>query len=170
MKTLYRIVTDPRAPKLDIDMNAEKEFGIFDGSPKANLSWNNLILAKVDGNPKWNSIIKVAPGAFAVLEDSWLEHDDIYYVLEMGNELLAAGNSIFRCRIVNPTTVVPNSQNNLNEIDWDSFYSPIFRIKNFNATDLFCISGTSVSGDEFKYTYDKFGFSGLVFEEIWSGD
>jgi hypothetical protein len=64
----------------------------------------------------------------------------------------------------------PPSDNPNRPFDLDNFNSPIFRLRNYAPTDLFCLSGSRVPGDEFKYSYDKFGFIGLIFEEIWSGE
>ncbi len=46
----------------------------------------------------------------------------------------------------------------------------LFRITGQPLTDLFCLEGTDVPGDEFKYIYDEAGFKGLDFEPVWQGD
>ncbi|TDU71180.1 hypothetical protein EI77_02302 [Prosthecobacter fusiformis] len=94
----------------------------------------------------------------------------MYYVLSMGNELLAAGDSEFYFRIINPLDFAPASDDPNHSFDLDTFNSPIFRLRDRESTDLFCLSGTEVPGDEFKHNYEQFGFTGLSFEEVWSSE
>jgi hypothetical protein len=172
MKHLYRIKINENAPRLLIDPASPyaSEFTELDGSLKSQLSPRKEFPAKPSLICDWQQIYAVSPGGFALSEKAWEECEDIYYVLSMGNELLAAGDGKHYFRIINPVGFAPPSDNPNRPFDLDNFNSPIFRLRNYAPTDLFCLSGSRVPGDEFKYSYDKFGFIGLIFEEIWSGE
>jgi hypothetical protein len=169
MKRIFRIVVDDEAPKLILDtsfLNSDA-LKIFSGESKVHLSPNKAFNAVPEIICPWQQIYTVAPGCFAVQEKAWEEAQDMYYVLNMGNELLDAGNSDLYYRIINPLSFAPETTDSNTLCNLDKFYSPIFRLKNYDPTDLFCYSGSEVSGDEFKYCYDLFGFKGLSFEEVW---
>lgn len=146
------------------------EFSIFDGAPRARLSINKEFAARPDSVCPWQQIYAVAPGCFALSEEAWEECEVMYYVLSMGRELLAAGDAEYFFRIYNSLEFAPPSDDSARPFDLGSFYAPIFRLRGRDPTELYCLSGTQVPGDEFKFCYDQFGFRGFVFEEVWSSE
>lgn len=172
MKRLFRIRVSDDAPQLVIDPEAPyaSEFTTLDGSSKVLLSTNKSFIAKPNSNYPWQQVYAVAPGCFALSEEAWEECEDIYYLLTLGNELLSAGDSQFAFRIINPTSFAPPPTDANHPFDLDNFSAPIFRLRNHEPTHLFCLSGTEAPCNEFKHCYDQFGFTGLNFEEVWSGE
>lgn len=169
MKRLFRIRVEASAPKLKIDPTAPyaAEFEIFDGSRKAQISPKSSFPIIDEPRYPWQQVLGIAPGAFVLSEEAWEKCEDMYYVLESGNELLAAKNATSYYRIINPLDFAPPSDDPIFPFNLNSFNAPVFRLKNRNPAELFCLSGSETPGNEFKYTYENFGFTGLSFEEVW---
>lgn len=171
MKRLFQVTISPQSPQLLIVPEASyaNQFQSLPGSPRAQLSLENCFRVEKLPQFSWKQILQIAPGGFAFSAEAWEACEDMYYILKSGSELLAAQNEDQYYIIVNPLDFaspakLPNEPFDLN----GGFNTPIFRIPGHSVTDLFCLTGTGLLGDEFKRCYESFGFLGLEFTEVWS--
>lgn len=135
--------------------------------PSGGAEWFKGKLSSYGG---WNQIYAIAPGGFAVSEESWDHSMSMYYLLEYGDtEIPPIVAEECALRIVNVLQILPPARHDGEFCDL-THSTQLFRIAGQPATDLFCLEGTEVPGDEFKYIYDEAGFEGLEFEPVWQGD
>src|SRR4030095_10555334 len=171
MIQVFRVSSAATAPFLKIDFPGLDSAAVrFDGTPVAGLSPKRAFLGKVDPPPPDNKqFYSVGLGAFAIPEGVWIECEKMYYCCSMGSELLAIETSSGDFRVVNPVDFLEKPNTGDAPCPIDRFYTPLFRIKGRDPTDVFCVSGLGTPGDQFKNLYDQFAFAGLEFTEIWRG-
>ena len=118
----------------------------------------------------WNQFYRFANGTLLLPGCAWEQCDDMYYNLTSGGvELLSLDINGHRFHLINPTDF-PNPPRSEDEpFDTSSFFAVLFRLNRCCPEDLFCISGSTLSGDDFKKVYDENGFMGLCFETVWEG-
>ena len=175
MKRVYRIHVCSGAPQLQCwppgkEAEVLKE---FDGTDKAPLSPNQPFVGKLNRRPDSpRHFCNPGVGALAIPSDAWAQDvDTLFYCCCMGSELLSVSTELGGFHVVNLTSFYPA----VGLADWNDrppcfvsrFHCSILRIEGQPKTDLFCVSGFG-DGDEFKAAYEKYGFQGLLFEEIWS--
>jgi hypothetical protein len=166
MKRVFRIAVSDSAPRVEFSPDEPYYEGLRELNGK---SISGLVPADdafrgtLTEHGEWNQFYNVAPGAFAVSEEAWDRCMDLYYLLEYGDiEIPWIVTRECALRLVNPLQVLPSiSSSTLGQAN------KIFRIGERPTSELFCLEGTSVHADEFKYIYDHFGFQGLEFTEIW---
>lgn len=94
---------------------------------------------------------------------------EMYYVItENDVELLSVEADEVDLRIINPRQILPASEDPNFLCDM-RYVNSLFRIQG-KLSEVFCFEGLAVADNEFKHCYEKFGFSGLVFEEVWRGE
>ena len=173
--TVYRINLAPDAPKVLLPESEPYTKGLQElrGQnivpllPSGGKEWFKGKLSSYGG---WNQIYAIAPGGFAVSEESWDHSMSMYYLLEYGDtEIPPIVAEECSLRIVNPLQILPPARHDGEFCDL-THSTRLFRIAGQPPTDLFCLEGTEVPGDEFKYIYDEAGFKGLEFEAVWQGD
>ena len=170
MPIVYKISEneDSQPIKLRSGCSWSGEMSVFDGGLKSQLSPQTPFALENCQPVRWNQFCKLAPGCLVMPEDVLDECADMFYALSLGSELLSLGCPDGRgFKLVNPTTSFPQARVSSAPFDFHRFFAPVFRLLHYPATDLFCISGSSLSGDDFKKIYDENGFTGLGFEEIW---
>jgi hypothetical protein len=171
MKRVFEIHVSSDAPTLYIKGPAEhaNAFAELTGKSMIELSPKRPFRGKLSEIQPWNQFYRVAPGGFAISEEAWKQCMDMYYVVTNNNvELLSVAAEGVDMRIIHPRQFVEPSSDLGRPCDL-KYANQLFRIRGQPVTRVFCIEGTEVPGDEFRYTYDKFGFKGLEFREIWSG-
>jgi len=162
MKQLFRIHIAPNYPRLEIIQSSSylSDFKEFDGTPKSQISPDSaFIMSEIPEYP-WQQILSIAPGAFVFTEEAWEQCEEMYYIVELGCELLAAKNMKSDYRIVNPMSFAKATNRTETPFDLDNFYAPIFRMPDCRPTELFCLSGTDCPDGEFKHIYEKSQVSG----------
>jgi len=170
MKGIYRITACRDAASLSIDDNEPyaRRFEEFTGESLIELSPNDSFRGQVSDVRAWNAFYRIAPGGMAISEEAWLHCMDMYYVItENDVELLSVQTNVGDMRIVNPREYLPVSSDPSIPCDL-KYANTLFRIEGRPRTDIYCLEGLAVPDNEFKYYYEKFGFSGLEFELIWS--
>jgi len=173
MKKIYRILSAPDAPLLEILENQPYAhlFTEFLGESLIGALPDELLVGRLSNHREWNQFYRIAPGGLAVSEEAWEKCMNMYYVITgMNNiELVSIRTVEANMRVIIPRDVLPATADASLPCDL-KYASSLFRIAGRPKTELFCLEGTEVPGDEFKYVYDKFGFEGLIFEEIWRGE
>jgi hypothetical protein len=167
---LFRITVARDAPQLKVRGAASIMTGLeqFAGDAKRLLSPEASFKGVLDRKGDWQQFYHLAPGTLVLSEEAWEECTAMYYVCSMGNtELLSIETTEADFRAINPLHFAPLPRSPDEPFDLDHFYAPLFRMRKRQATDLYCLEGTTVEGDEFKHVYDKFGFRGLNFECVW---
>jgi hypothetical protein len=172
MIELYRIEVSPFAPKIEFEDNIgnTEQLARWWGDYKEPLSPDRPFALKKSNNYQWNTFFQVARGALAVPSEICNLCEDMYYSLSAGgSELLSARDSEGKFFIViNPTSVFPNDFAEGRPLDITRYYATLFRIGGYPSDQIFCVSGSPLSGDDFKRVYEANGFEGLQFERIWS--
>lgn len=172
MKRVFQIQVSSDAPQLFVTEPTEhvKAFEELRGESMIHLSPTKPFRGKLSEARDWNQFYRVAPGGFAISEEAWKRCMDMYYVVTNNNvELLSVVTEEgLDMRIIHPRQFLEPSSDPNRPCDL-RYANQLFRIRGQPVTNLFCIEGTEVSGDEFRFTYDKFGFRGLEFREIRSG-
>jgi hypothetical protein len=169
MIQVFRVHTAATAPSLDVVFPGLDRGAIrFDGTSWARLSPKRAFPGRVVSSRSSNKqFYSVGLGAFAIPEAAWIECEEMYYCCSMGNELLAIETFSGDFRLINPLDSYPKPDVGDAPCPIDRFYAPLFRITGRDPTDVHCVSGIGPEGDQFKYIYDHFQFTGLEFTEIW---
>jgi hypothetical protein len=168
---VYRITPDPAAPSLRI---LSHDMGIFDGTLKAPLSPRAAFRGALTAPPSPTQFYTLAPGILAISEDAWRDKDMYYCCFESGESLaITTEHGYFAGINVGPVWNASNARDvgTMSDAEWrasfpDTGIPNIVRIGR-QPTDLFCISGVSPEGDQFKRNYEREGYHGLVFELVW---
>jgi hypothetical protein len=170
MVTVYRILFAPDALTLRVpeDFPFGAQFAHFDGARKEPLSPKAAFrLEAIDKLDQTRVFCRLTPGVLLIPEAALEECGTLYYALCAGTEQIAMQAGRFAFRGINPLEVLPPDPSGA-PCRIDRYYSAVFRMQGQPASDLFCVEGIAVPGDEFKYGYDTFGFSGLLFEPVWN--
>jgi len=167
MKRIYRIVPAPSAPELILEGGlAEKLVGesVIDFSP------DESFRGHVSNLGDWTQFYRVGTDAFAISEEAWENCMDMYYAITENNiELLSVVADGSDFRVIHPRQFLPPSEDPKQICDL-TYAGSIFRIEGRPPQEVYCLEGLAVADDEFKHCYEKFGFTGLIFEEVWSGE
>jgi len=145
-------------------------WGHSDGTEKSQLSANASIPVISDPIRSVKQFYGMSSGVLIIPEDAWAECEEMYYCCSMGSELLSLVSDYGSFRAINPVEFLSRPAQGDSPCLIDQFYSPLFRIKGADPSELFCVEGIGSKGDQFKYCYDKYGFAGLEFEKIWGGN
>jgi hypothetical protein len=169
MIQVFQVHTAATAPSLELAFPGADFAPVrFDGTPRAQVSIDRAVSGRVvslrGGSKQFYS---VGLGAFAIPEAAWIECEKMYYCCSMGSELIAVETPLGDFRVINPLGFLPKPDVNDAPCPIDRFYAPLFRITGRDPTDVCCVSGLGPQGDQFKSVYDRFGFTGLEFTEIW---
>ncbi len=169
MKRVFRITPAFKQSYLTVapGLPYSGEMSRFQGESKAALSPEAAFEGKVRGDYVWNEFCLFAPGALAVPEAAWERCEEMYYNLASGgSELLAVSVSGQNFWVINPTTFAPMRDGGGPQVDFEGFFSVLFRIPSSPKSEIFCMSNPEASGDDFKKVYEENGFNGLMFEEV----
>lgn len=166
MKKIYKIVPDPSAPELVLENGVAEKLA---GESVARLSPDKPFVGHVERLSDWTQFYRVGTNAFAVSEEAWNCEDMYYNIAENNVELLAvkAGSAYFI--VIYPMQFLPPSEDPSQICDL-TYVNALFRIQSRPPQEVFCFEGMANPDNEFKHTYEKFGFTGLIFEEVWRGD
>lgn len=166
MQKIYKIVPESSAPELFL----EDGLGVdYVGKSLIELSPNDAFKGEVTRIAEWTQFYRVGFNAFALLEAAWEHCMEMYYVItENDIELLSVEAAAGDFRIIHPRQFLGAVDNQSLICDL-TYASALFRIQNRDPREIFCLEGMPVRENEFKFTYERFGFTGLSFEEIWSG-
>lgn len=171
MIQIFRITTSPNAPRLSLRSPTQYDdrFMIFDGSGKA--AYSPRATFDVVEEPCLNvrQFYLFAPGVLVCDWEAMSQCDHMYYAAE-GTERLAMRGMHKSFSAINSLDALPKPASGTSPCIVDQFNASIFRIEGAPATDVYCVSGFEIPMDEFKNVYDAYGFSGLIFEEVWSGE
>ncbi len=167
MKKIYRIVPDPAAPAVDLDSDTVER---LNGESLIHLSPGESFSGLVSEIKEWNQFYRIGSNAFALSERAWENCMEMYYVvIENDVELLSVVAGGVDFRVINPRQMMPRSEHAAQICDM-TYINSLFRIQDRPSQEVFCFEGLAVKGNEFKFCYEQFGFLGLIFEEIWSGE
>ncbi|MEN3943397.1 hypothetical protein WJU23_19000 [Prosthecobacter sp. SYSU 5D2] len=167
MATIYKVLPDPLAPELILDGSVAEQLL---GESVIHLSPDKSFQGKVSEVKEWKQFYRVGSNAFAISEQAWVHCMEMYYVItENDLELLSvqAGGNAFR--VIHPRDVLPPSDDPSKICDM-RYIGCLFRIESRPHQDIYCYEGMAVPDNEFKHCYDKHGFTGLLFEEVWTDD
>jgi hypothetical protein len=165
IKKLYRILLSPDAPSVELSSAGLSSTHELHGQSLMGLvPDDHTFRGQLSRHAEWNTFYRGLPGSFAVSEEAWDHCMNLYYVLEYGGvEIPFILTEHCSLRLINPVEVIPeitlHALNNANVL---------FRIRGEEETAIFCLEGTDCPGDEFKYIYERFGFNGLEFKEVWT--
>lgn len=166
MKIIYRIIPDPFAPELIL------EGGVADklvGESVAPLSPDKPFVGHIERVAGWNQFYRVGANAFALSEDAWDNCEQMYYALrENSIEFPAVRTASGDFAVIHPLQFLPPSDDPSQICDL-TYASTIFRIRSRPPQDVFCPEGIAIPNDEIKRAREIYGFTGLIFEEVWSG-
>jgi len=167
MKKIYRILPDPSSPELFLKGGITEK---LIGESVASLSPNNPFMGRVEHHAPWNQFYRVGSAAFALAEEAWDNCEQMYYALHENNiEFPAVRTAAGYFVVIHPLQFLPPSDDP-SQIGDLTYASTIFRIRNRPAQEVFCLEGTAVPNDEIKRAYEIYGFTGLLFEEVWSDE
>lgn len=167
MKRIHRIIPSPSAPELILEGGiAEK----LVGESVAPLSPDEPFIGHLKRVEAWNQFYRVGTNAFALSEDAWEHCEPMYYALcENSIEFPSVANRNGDFRIIHPLQFLPPSDNPSQVCDL-TYAGTIFRMQGRPPEEVFCLEGIAVPNDEIKRAYEIYGFKGLIFEEVWSGE
>ena len=182
---VFRVVRDPAYQKLvPVDEEAfrkeRSESWAFDAHREGHKSWVELEMQPSDSSPTQPDIWEIAPGAFAIEDHAYEElyssveetQPSIRY-LKCDGRKLAVVNSTHCVDCLNvddsvfdgddPSKIVSYS------FDGEQLAISLFKIPQTKETELFTLDGFDADND-FKTLVEKFEFTGLIFEPLWSGE
>ena len=170
MADIYRVRTDPTAPRLFLS-DAPENRGMlpFEGgtrserSPKASFVVHQQSPV-TDPLQFWT----LAPGIIVYPESMIGEdiYDSPYYCWAYHAELISFQGESDDFRGINASGIYPHPSTGFLFSPNASY--PIFRLESEPATDLFTLAGHSVPGDELLATYNRYSLKGLIFEHFLS--
>ncbi|MES2570662.1 MAG: hypothetical protein V4710_11495 [Verrucomicrobiota bacterium] len=170
MPRIHKVTLDSQCPMLLLNEAPQNRSLLpFDGSLKAHLSEQDPFsvhqaTAVTDPKQFW----ALAPGIIvypeAMIGDD--VYDSPYYCWAYHVELLSFRSETDDFRGMNTEQSFPHPRTGFR---FDLNYSyPLFRMEGESITDLFCLEGQAVPGDELISTCKQYGLKGLCFEEVWS--
>jgi hypothetical protein len=112
---------------------------------------------------------RLAPGVLVLGEEALLQCDDLYYSTVGGIELLSLRDGARVFKALNAVEFLPRPSSGAAPCLVDRHYMAVFCIEGQPETDIFTVSGHLTALSEFKSIYDHYGFQGLHFEPIWTG-
>lgn len=150
----------------------------FDGTPPSD--WKELEMEPTDTELKTPDIWEVVPGVIALERAVAYELGNVVYETQHGvSEDLRCGNR--KLDVINSTQVISCLDETKSKLDEKSSkiveYSfdgkllaiSLFKIPQTSDFELYAIDGFD-KDEDFKTLVEKFGFTGLVFEFLWSGN
>lgn len=183
--TVYRVVRDPRFKKLipvdqaAFDAEREKSWA-FDGE-RPRTKWVELQMQPSDDSLKSPDIWEVVPGTFAMEKKA-------YYELSSSTEETQQGNMRFlkcderKLAVINSTHCVDCLEVEKSKFDkadpskivkysfdGEQLAISLFKIPQTKAIELLTLDGFDDEND-FKTLVERFGFTGVKFERLWTGD
>jgi hypothetical protein len=167
MKKIYRIIPDPSAPELILEGGLAERLV---GESVTRLSPDRPFEGHVERLADWNQFYRVGTNAFALSEAAWDNCEQMYYALrENSIEFPAVRTASGDFAVIHPLQFLPQSHDPSQLCDL-TYASTIFRIRSRPPLEVFCLEGIAVPNDEIKRACDIYGFTGLIFEEVWSGE
>lgn len=167
MRRIHRIIPDPSAPELTLEGGiAEK----LVGESVAPLSPAKPFIGHVGRIEGWNQFYRVGTHAFALSEAAWIHCEQMYYALRENHiEFPAVETASGYFVVIHPLQFLPPSDDSSQICDL-TYANTIFRIRSRPPQEVFCLEGIPVPNDEIKRACEIYGFTGLIFEEVWSGE
>lgn len=174
MAYVYRIEYAPEAPRLEPLEASSMELLVFDGRRKA-AAWpaGGLKVGEVRPNESLFQFYYLAPGVLAYPEELVGACEDFYWVATQNIEPLrvVSGSILFSLlniiEFMEPLLPGEPGYEQGAPCNVVEFYAPIIRIRRRDPTELYCVSGVTNPMNEFKAVYERYGFKGLEFREIW---
>lgn len=183
--TVYRVIRDPSYQKLiPVDDEAfqieRSRSWSFSCRRKDHKTWVELEMQPSNSSLKKPDIWEIVPGAFAV---------ERVVMNELCNSITETQPSVkdVKCEgrklaVVNSTLCIDCLNKDESVVDRDDFSKieryvfdgsilaiSLFKIPQTKEFELFTLDGFDVEND-FKTLVEKFGFTGLIFETVWSGE
>lgn len=154
----------------DAMLGLDPEFLTFDGREKRALRPRAPFILESVSACNSGEILYLAPGVLVIQEDDLINCEDMYYLTASGTECLMLSDGTKSFNAINPVEFLPPPSQGSSPCLVDKHYMPLFRIIGMPKTDLFTTTGFLPPGDEFAAVYEQFGFKGLCFETVWTGE
>ena len=167
MIQIFQITTVPGAPRLRLARpdSYGPRFLRFDGEEKGAYSPHQEFDVVADPCEGVYQFYDFAPGVLAGPVEGLCECSHMLYATG-GNERLALLADGVPFTAINPIDFFPALEDG--PVPWpEGFFAPVFRLRDQDPLDLFCVSGLVHPMDDFKKVYDHYEFKGLRFEEFW---
>jgi len=161
---IYRIIPDPTAPELVLEDGLTER---LIGDSVIPLSPNAPFKGSVERLVDWTQFYRIGSHAFALSEEAWEQCEAMYYALrENSIEFPAVRTAVGDFAIIHPLQFLPPSEDPSQICDL-KYAGSIFRIQSRPPQEVFCLEGLAVPDDEIRHVYKAYGFTGLLFEEVW---
>jgi len=183
--TVYRVVRDPAYKQLvPVDGDAfeaeRSKSWAFDGElPRS--EWVELEMKPSDDRLKTPDIWEIVPGAFALEQQAYYELCSSAEETQQGymNSLRCEGRKLAvinsahcpDCLIEDESVFVCGNRSKIKKyvFDGEQLAVSLFKIPQTKQTELFTLDGFDEDND-FKTLVEKFGFTGVIFEPLWTGE
>lgn len=154
----------------DAMLSLDPELLIFDGRIKAALRPRASFVLDSVSTCNIAEFLYLAPGVLVIQDADLLNCDDMYYLTAAGTECLRLSDGTRSFTAINPVEYLPPPSQGSSPCIVDKHYMPLFRIIGMPQTDLFTTTGFHPPGTDFAGVYERFGFRGLCFETVWTGE
>jgi hypothetical protein len=173
MLSVFRIHADLASPRVRLPSeHVDALLRVIDQAArgqKLDAPFETLV-AEVDRPPRHREFCYLAPGTLTI-RDADLEDDSgltaMYYALWWNSVRIDLRTSIGNLACFVPSTTVTPEPAFDSPFAITALPSAVFRIRGQPSQQLFCVSGTARSGDEFERAYAE-GFAGLRLEAVWA--
>jgi hypothetical protein len=165
MRSIYKVIPSESAPELILDESIREK---LIGESIACLSPDKPFMGRIAEHREWTQFYRVDGCAFALSELVWDHCEELYYALrENSIEFPAVRTPSGDFAIIHPLQVLPPTDDPLHICDL-TYAGSIFRIHGRPLDEVYCLAGLANPEDEIKHLYEKYGFTGLRFEKVWS--